>query len=124
MRTIAVVEDNPDNSLLIQLILEDKYQVQLFDNGPDALKAFQEVPPDLVLMDISLPGMDGIEILKHMRMQEKLKKIPIIALTAHAMYGDLEKYIVQGFDYYVSKPIVDESILFQAIEDLLHAKSE
>jgi two-component system cell cycle response regulator DivK len=119
MKTVSVVDDNHDNSLLIQLILEEKYQVTVFDNGPDALDAFHQSPPDLVLMDISLPGMDGIEVLKHMRSDEKLKKIPVIALTAHAMHGDLEKYIVYGFDQYVAKPIVDEEILFKAIEDLL-----
>jgi CheY-like chemotaxis protein len=119
MKTIGVVEDNPDNSLLIQLLLQDKYKTILFDNGPDALKGFEENTPDLVLMDISLPGMDGIEILKQMRANDKLKKIPVIALTAHAMYGDLEKYIVYGFDNYLSKPIVDEEVLFWTIEKLL-----
>lgn len=119
MKTIAVVDDNQDNSLLIQLILEERYQVQVYDNGPDALNGFELQPPDLVLMDISLPGMDGIEILKRMRANEKLKDIPVIALTAHAMHGDLEKYILYGFNNYIPKPIVDESVLFKVIENLI-----
>lgn len=120
MKIVAVVDDNQDNSMLIQLILEERYQVQVYDNGPDALKGFDAATPDLVLMDISLPGMDGIEILKRMRANDKLKMIPVIALTAHAMHGDLEKYILYGFDNYISKPIVDESVLFNAIEKLIN----
>ena len=75
--------------------------------------------PDLVLLDISLPGMDGTEVLEWIRAQDALSGLPVIALTAHAMSGDREKYLDLGFDDYVTKPIVDEEVLMGAIERLL-----
>src|SRR5262249_29885099 len=101
----------------------EKYQVAAFEDGLTALKAFHENPPDLVLMDISLPEMDGIEVLRRMREDGKLKEIPVIALTAHAMQGDLEKYLHYGFNNYIAKPIVEEAILFNAIEKALRVFS-
>jgi CheY-like chemotaxis protein len=119
MSTIAVVEDNADNRLLLQAILGDRYDLVEFDNGADALDAFLKAPPDLVLLDISLPGMDGNEILKRMRQDATLRGLPVIALTAHAMAGDREKFLAAGFDDYITKPIVDESKLFASIAKLL-----
>jgi CheY-like chemotaxis protein len=72
-----------------------------------------------VLLDISLPGMDGNEILKRIRSDDGLRSIPVIALTAHAMAGDREKFLAAGFDDYITKPIVDERKLFDAIGRLL-----
>jgi CheY-like chemotaxis protein len=72
--------------------------------------------PDLVLLDISLPGMDGNEILARIRADEGLRRLPVIALTAHAMAGDREKYLTAGFDDYITKPIVDETLLLSAME--------
>jgi CheY-like chemotaxis protein len=76
-------------------------------------------PPELVLLDISLPSMTGLEVLEHMRADPALARLPVIALTAHAMPDDREKFLAQGFDAYVSKPIVDEELLFREIERLL-----
>jgi two-component system, cell cycle response regulator DivK len=73
----------------------------------------------LVLLDISLPGMDGTEVLRRMREDAGLRTLPVIALTAHAMAGDRERFIEAGFDDYVTKPILDEAILIGAIEKLL-----
>ena len=116
MTTIAVVEDNADNRLLLHALLDGPYRIVEFENGTDALAGLRAAPPDLVLLDISLPGMDGNEILAHMRADAGLRLLPVIALTAHAMTGDREKYLAAGFDDYVAKPIVDEMILFDAIE--------
>ncbi len=116
MKRIAVVEDNPDNRLLLRAILSGSYDVEEYGNGPDALAAFAGNPPDVVLLDISLPGMDGLEILSRIRGDAALRGLSVIALTAHAMAGDREKYLAAGFDDYVTKPIVDETILLQAIE--------
>jgi len=116
MTTIAVVEDNADNRLLLQAILGDKYELSEYENGPDALRGIASARPDVVLLDISLPGMDGNEILKRIRQDSGLKDLPVIALTAHAMAGDREKFLAAGFDDYVTKPIVDEDLLFGAIE--------
>jgi CheY-like chemotaxis protein len=119
MPTLAVVEDNADNRLLLQAILAERFDLLEFENGADALKAFAENKPDLVLLDISLPGMDGNEILQRIRADGSLQGLPVIALTAHAMAGDRERFPAAGFDDYVTKPIIDERLLFEAIERLL-----
>jgi two-component system, cell cycle response regulator DivK len=114
--TLAVVEDNADNRLLLRAILDDLYELVEYENGMDALAGMTASPPDLVLLDISLPGMDGTEILMRIRTEPSLRTLPVIALTAHAMTGDREKYLAAGFNDYVTKPIVDETILIGAIQ--------
>jgi CheY-like chemotaxis protein len=115
MKRIAVVEDNPDNRLLVQVILEPFYQVVEYESGFAALEGFRAHKPDLVLLDVSLPGLDGPEVLRRIRADESLRHLPVIALTAHAMAGDRQRFVNAGFDDYVSKPIVEESILLEAI---------
>jgi two-component system, cell cycle response regulator DivK len=112
---LAVVEDNADNRLLLQAILGGQYTLVEYDNGVDALAGLRASPPELVLLDISLPGMDGNEILARIRADARLIHLPVIALTAHAMAGDREKYLAAGFNDYVTKPIVDETVLLGAI---------
>jgi two-component system, cell cycle response regulator DivK len=116
---VAVVEDNADNRLLLQALLGDRYDLVEFENGADALKAIGEQPVDLVLLDISLPGMDGHEVLRRIRRDLVLKALPVIAITAHAMAGDREKFLAAGFDDYITKPIVDETRLLAAMDRLL-----
>ncbi|TVP43129.1 MAG: response regulator [Gemmatimonadales bacterium] len=116
---LALVEDNPDNRLLVQAILEDDYEIDEYENGIDALAGMAASPPDLVLLDISLPGMDGTEVLARMRDDDGMRGIPVIALTAHAMTGDRERFLGLGFDHYMTKPIVDVEALVEAIERLL-----
>lgn len=120
-RRIAVVEDNADNRLLLNALLDDRYDLDEYEDGPSALAGFEAARPDLVLLDISLPGMDGGEVLRRVRAHATLAGLKVIALTAHAMSGDREKYLAMGFNDYVTKPIVDETILFAAIERLLPA---
>lgn len=112
---IAVVEDNPDNRLLVRAILEEAYEVEEYENGPDALAGLAAGRPDLLLLDISLPGMDGVEVLRRVRADARLAGLPVVALTAHAMAGDRAKFLAAGFDEYVTKPIVDEAVLLDAI---------
>jgi len=112
---IAVVEDNPDNRFLVQALLEDLYDISEYDSGLAALEGLIADGPDLVLLDISLPEMDGTDVLRWIREQEELKDLPVVALTAHAMAGDRERYLAEGFDDYVTKPIVDETILLETI---------
>ena len=119
---IAVVEDNPDNRLLVQALLEDLYELSEYETGTDAVAGLQDDAPDLILLDISLPGMDGPEVLGWIREQDELSELPVIALTAHAMAGDREKYLEMGFDDYVTKPIVDEAVLLETIERWLSEK--
>jgi len=115
MKRIAVVEDNADNRLLLQALLGDQFQLTEYETGAEALAGLVQSPPDLVLLDISLPGMDGNEVLERIRADESIRHLPVIALTAHSMNGDREKFLARGFDDYVTKPIVDEMILFDAI---------
>ncbi|MGI6454135.1 MAG: response regulator [bacterium] len=116
MKKIVLVEDNPDNRLLVQAILEDQYEVIDYENGQEAIDGILSQAPDLVLLDISLPGMDGTEVLQKLREHPELKDLPVIALTAHAMSGDREKYLAYGFNDYITKPIVDENHLINRIQ--------
>ena len=116
---IAVVEDNPDNRFLVQALLEDTYELSEFETGQEAVAGLLDAAPDLVLLDISLPEMDGTEVLAWIREQDAFEGLPVIALTAHAMAGDREKYLGMGFNDYVTKPIIDESVLLEAIERCL-----
>jgi CheY-like chemotaxis protein len=122
MARIAVVEDNADNRLLVQALLDDLHDISEFETGHEAVAGLQENAPDLVLLDISLPGMDGPEVLAWIRAHETLASTPVIALTAHAMSGDREKYLALGFDDYVTKPIVDEDVLIEAIDRCLSSR--
>jgi CheY-like chemotaxis protein len=119
MRTIAIIEDNEDNRLLLNGILEDFFTLVEFEDGPRAIAALPGAPPDLLLMDISLPGMDGVAVLAKLREFPGLKNVPAIALTAHAMEGDRERFLAAGFDDYVAKPIVDETWLLTSIQRAL-----
>lgn len=117
--TLAMIEDNPDNRLLIRALLEDRYIIQEFEDGIKALELMPLNLPDVILLDISLPILSGVEVLKEMRKHPDLKDIPVIALTAHAMSGDREKYLAHGFDSYLAKPIWDDQVLCEAIEGVL-----
>src|SRR2546421_11970109 len=116
MPTIAVVDDNSDNRLIIRTILEDQYEIIEFSSGIEAIEGFRQSRPDLVILDISLPEMDGTEILRRIRDDSALHDLPVVALTAHAMVGDREKYLAAGFNDYVAKPILDMNILFSAVQ--------
>ena len=118
LQRVAVIEDNPDNRLLVRAILEDHYELTEFDSGRAALAAMPDDPPDAILLDISLPEMDGTEVLGAIRETAVLRDLPVIALTAHAMVGDRERFLAAGFDEYVSKPILDPDRLIAAVRAL------
>ena len=119
LRTLAVVEDNADNRLLLEAILSERYTLRQYESGDAALAGIHEDRPDLVILDISLPEMSGEEVLAEIRGNPETASLPVVALTAHAMAGDREKFLDAGFDGYVSKPIVDEDALLGVIERLL-----
>ncbi|HID56058.1 TPA: response regulator [Candidatus Poribacteria bacterium] len=103
-RKILIVEDNARNRRLLKVLLRSHgYLVAEAQNGAETLNALERDPPDLILMDIQLPGMDGLELVK--RIKEGFGDIPIIAVTAYAMKGDRERILSAGCDGYVSKPI-------------------
>jgi CheY-like chemotaxis protein len=103
---VLIVEDNPLNMRLIEMILKsDDYVLLKATDGEEALTIAAIDHPDLVLMDICLPKLSGLEVARRLKKTAALSHIPIIALTAHAMKGDEEKAIEAGCDSYVSKPI-------------------
>jgi CheY-like chemotaxis protein len=118
---VLIVEDNPMNMRLIEMILKsDNYLLLKATDGEEALAIAAIDHPDLVLMDIRLPKLSGLEVAKRLKKTAALSHIPIIALTAHAMKGDMEKAIEAGCDSYVSKPI-DTRQLPQLVADILAA---
>lgn len=121
MKSVAVVEDNADNRMLVRALLAERYALTEYESAPEALAGLRHQRPHLVLLDISLPGMDGVELLGEIRADPALRGLPVVALTAHAMAGDRERFLAAGFDGYVSKPIVDEDDLVEAIEAKIHA---
>lgn len=122
MYKILVVEDNADNLAVLEAFLEDDYELVNAEDGKEGLEMAKSQSPDLILMDISLPEMDGTEVLAEIKKIDEIKNIPVIALTAHAMVGDKEKYLKLGFDSYVSKPILDDEELVELIESLIEGK--
>jgi two-component system, cell cycle response regulator DivK len=105
-KRILVVEDNPDNRILVTDVLASmKYEVLVAMDGEEGVTLAESSVPDLILMDLSLPKMDGWTAAKKIKTNPTLAHIPIIALTAHAMVGDREKALEAGCDDYVSKPI-------------------
>jgi CheY-like chemotaxis protein len=106
MRRILVVEDNKDNMTLITDVLSSMdYEVIPAKDGEEGLQVAKAEKPDLILMDLSLPRMDGWTATRQLKADTELAHIPVIALTAHAMIGDRERALAAGCDDYISKPI-------------------
>jgi CheY-like chemotaxis protein len=105
-KRILVVEDNPDNRTLITDVLASMdYEVIEAEDGEQGVAKAKKEVPDLILMDLSLPKMDGWTAVKIIKQDAALAHVPIIALTAHAMVGDRERALEAGCNDYVSKPI-------------------
>ena len=103
---ILVVEDNEANQLLARAVLElEGYEVRIAGSGPEAFDVLRESTPDLILMDIQLPGQDGLSITRDIKGNPVTAAIPVVALTAHAMTGDRQLAIDAGCMGYISKPI-------------------
>lgn len=105
-KRILIIEDNQDSRILITDLLQSlAYTVLVAEDGVQGLTMAQAEKPDLILMDLSLPKMDGWALARQLKQDTELAHIPIIALTAHAMVGDREEALRVGCDDYVSKPI-------------------
>ena len=116
--TVLVVEDNPDSMLTVKALLRDTCTVIEAADGQAAVTLARMHMPDLILMDIALPGMDGLKALDAIRNEEALRHIPVIALTASAMKGNREEFLDYGFDGYIPKPI-DGELLEKTIKEHL-----
>ena len=103
---ILIVEDNEKNRKLVRDVLEfRKYRTAEADNAEEGLRLAKRLKPDLILMDIQLPGMDGIAALGHLRADPETATIPLVAVTASAMTHDRQKIVAAGFDGYQAKPL-------------------
>jgi CheY-like chemotaxis protein len=102
---ILIVDDNALNVKLCCAILKDRYQVITAATAEEGLNIARRIPPDLILMDIQLPGMDGLTATRVIKSDDALKTTPVIALTSFAMVGDREKALAAGCDEYFPKPI-------------------
>ena len=103
---ILVVEDAPDNQVLVEQVFQDSgYRVTCIQDGQAALDWLETNDPDLILLDLSLPEIDGWEVARQLKASDRTAKIPIIAVTAHAMKGDKETAIAAGCDDYLTKPL-------------------
>lgn len=110
--TILVVEDNPDNMYVLDHLLTRRgYVVQQAMRGDEALRVVDKHPPDLVLMDMHMPGMDGFAVVRALRARSLLSTMPVIAVTAASMLGDREAMLQAGCTDYVAKPIDPRAVL-------------
>ncbi len=116
--SILIVEDNPDNMVTIKALLGNKYPVIEAIDGLSGVEMAKAHTPGLILMDIALPGINGIEALREIKKEECLQSIPIIAVSASAMKGDKEDFIALGFDGYISKPI-DNELFINTISEFM-----
>jgi CheY-like chemotaxis protein len=120
-QNILVVEDNDMNMQLVEFLLEEGgYHIVKATSGEEALALTRDrgASPDLILMDIHLPGMDGLSVVRAIKADERTNRIPILALTAHAMRGDKDRFLEAGCDGYISKPI-DVKTFISSIEKYL-----
>jgi two-component system, cell cycle response regulator DivK len=114
VKTILIVEDVELNRDLLVQLLEEEYRLVVAEDGHAALQKAAEARPDLILMDLSLPRMDGWEATRRLKSDLNLSKIPVIVLSAHAMRGDEERARASGCDDFLTKPI-DETLLYQKL---------
>ncbi len=115
MAKILIVEDVEFNRDLLVQLLEDDYDIVTAEDGEQGIEMARNERPDLILMDMSLPVIDGWEATRRIKADAAISAIPIVALTAHAMQGDEEKARACGCDDYLTKPI-DEDLLFERID--------
>jgi CheY-like chemotaxis protein len=122
MIKILVAEDNAVNRELLRELLEARgYTVVEACDGEEALHAIEQMQPDILLLDIGMPKLDGFAVMSKIRENPRLRPMPVLAVTAYAMRGDREKILNAGFDGYISKPVNSRS-LGEEIDRLLNKK--
>lgn len=121
MKKVLVVEDQELNMDLLVQLLEDEYEVLQATDGAAGIELAVQERPDLILMDLSLPVVDGWEATRRIKADDALKHIPVVALTAHAMVGDATRALACGCNAYLTKPL-DEDLLFETLRHFLGAE--
>ena len=118
-RPILLIEDNEQNRYLVTFLLEKHgYAVVAATNGEQGIDAAQKCGPDLILLDLQLPNMDGLAVARALRSIDILREIPIVAVTSYAMAGDREKALAAGCNGYIEKPIDPERFIEQVVRFL------
>ena len=118
-KKILLVEDNPVNRWLAEFLLRSQgYQVRAATNAQEAFNTIQTERPDLILMDVQLPGMDGLEATRKIKEEPSTRDIPVVAVTSYAMKGDREKALAAGCTGYITKPI-DKDTFIQEVATVL-----
>ncbi len=111
---ILVIEDNEQNMYLVKYILEAHgYLVLESDNGPEGITIALSESPDLILLDIQLPGMDGYDVARALKKEPALRQVPIVAVTSYAMPGDRENVLAAGCTGYIEKPIDPDTFIHE-----------
>lgn len=125
MTKVLYIEDNPHNMRLVRKMLKmGGYEVVEALTGQDGLNKAGQERPHLILLDINLPDMDGIEVCHRLRQSDETHHIPIIALTANAMHGDRERFLDSGMDGYLAKPITRNELLNTVRQYVSKAENE
>lgn len=116
-RKILVVDDNTTNVRLMRVVLEtEKYEVYEALDADQAVKLLENLVPDLILMDITMPGMDGLTLTRRLKADPRLKTVPIVAVSSLAMKGDDQKALAAGCDAYITKPIDTRQLPAQVLQ--------
>jgi CheY-like chemotaxis protein len=111
-KRILIVEDNPQNRYLVSFLLEQQgYELSIAEDGAQALEMLEGDAPDLILMDMQLPKVDGYEATRRIKADERLRDIPLVALTAHSMRRDEQRAIDAGCDEFGTKPVDADGLL-------------
>jgi two-component system cell cycle response regulator DivK len=111
-KTVLLVEDNPHNRKIFSgMLTHSGFEVVEAEDGQQALDAVAKSLPDVILMDLSIPGVDGWEVTRRLKADARSQPVPIIALTAHAMRGDEERARAAGCDHYLAKPISPKKVV-------------
>ena len=105
-KTVVCIEDNASNLLLVSRIVEaEGHELRTAEDGPGAINLLNEVDPDIILLDINIPGVSGLDLARMIRENERLSSVPVVATTANVLVGDREKCIEAGCDDYLPKPL-------------------
>lgn len=112
MALVLLVEDNPTNRKLMRDVLEIRFEVVDAPNAEEALDRLRESTPQLILMDLQLPGMDGLTLVRRLKQDPRTQPIPIVAISAHAMKQNIDEAMAAGCAEYVTKPLVEDPFAF------------
>jgi two-component system, cell cycle response regulator DivK len=119
--TILLIEDNAENRYLLTFLLQQHgYDIVAAESGPQGLDLAAKIVPDLILLDVQLPGMDGHAVARAIKSDPLLKHVPVVAVTSYAMAGDREKCLLAGAEGYIEKPINPDSFVAEIERFLSH----